>query len=450
MKRILLVSANQLSVPYPVYPVGISYLKTYLKSKLTNYDISLFDFINRNYDDLNKIINDLKPEYIGISLRNIDDANIFKKESYIDHYKTIIQFIRKTSNCKIIIGGAGFSIFPEILYEHLEPDFGIQGEGEDSFYKLILALDNNSGYSQIESLVYKVNNKIIVNKKEKFIEKLDLNLEENLLDFYWRQSGMLNIQTKRGCPYNCIYCTYPLIEGRNVRTLDAGKIVETLSDLYYNKKIDYFFFTDSVFNISNNFNYELAERIISKNLDIKWGAYFNFCNLDEKLLGLLKKAGLKHIEFGTESLSDTVLKSYNKPFKVSDIFEISGICNKLEIDFAHFLILGGYGETEDTINETLSNSMKIDKTVFFPFIGMRIYPNTKLHEIAIKENKIEKNCNLLEPVYYISDKINLSSLKENANKTGKRWVFPDEDLTDVMNKMRLKNKKGPLWEYLIK
>jgi radical SAM superfamily enzyme YgiQ (UPF0313 family) len=313
-KKILLVSANQLSVPYPVYPLGISYLKTYLQNKLPHLEIAVFDFIDKDYNDFNAFLDEFQPDYTGISLRNIDDVNIYKKESYIHHYKSIIENARKFSKSKIIIGGAGFSIFPETLFSKLDPDFGIYGEGEEQFYKLLTALENNSDFSNIENLLYKKNESIIFNKKNQSIKKLELQFEQELTDYYWHHSGMLNIQTKRGCPYNCIYCTYPLIEGHNVRTLSADSIVETLYDLSENKKIDYVFFTDSIFNINNDYNTELAEKIIKKKIKIHWGAYFNFCNFDEKIISLFQRAGLKHIEFGTESLSDTMLKNYNKPF----------------------------------------------------------------------------------------------------------------------------------------
>jgi len=100
--------------------------------------------------------------------------------------------------------------------------------------------------------------------------------------------------------------------------------------------------------------------------------------------------------------------------------------------------------------ETFENSKKIGKTVFFPFIGMRIYPGTLLHRIAIAENIVKEDDPLLTPVYYVSKDIDISSLKEKAKKSGRQWIFPDENLTNVMIKMRQKNKKGPLWEYLIK
>lgn len=448
-KKILLVSANQLSVPYPVYPLGISYLKTYLQNKLPHLEIEVFDFIDKDYNDFNSFLDEFQPDYTGISLRNIDDVNIYKKESYIHHYRSIVENTRKFSKSKIIIGGAGFSIFPETLFCMLDPDFGIYGEGEEQFYKLLTSLENNSDFSNIENLLYKKNEFIIFNKKNQSIKKLELQFEQELTDYYWHHSGMLNIQTKRGCPYNCIYCTYPLIEGHNVRTLSADSIVETLYDLSENKKIDYVFFTDSIFNINNDYNIELAEKIIKKKIKIHWGAYFNFCNFDEETIRLFQRAGLKHIEFGTESLSDTMLKNYNKPFEVAEIFEASKICNKLGIDHAHFLILGGYGETAETLNETFENSKKMERTIYFPFIGMRIYPSTYLHKIALEEKKIESSNDLLAPSFYISDKIDLNKLKVDAVKTGKRWVFPDDELSDIMNKMRDKNKKGPLWEYLI-
>jgi radical SAM superfamily enzyme YgiQ (UPF0313 family) len=145
-----------------------------------------------------------------------------------------------------------------------------------------------------------------------------------------------------------------------------------------------------------------------------------------------------------------MLKNYGKPFGINEVLNISSVCNQLEIDFAHFLILGGYGETEKTLEETFENSKKISRTVFFPFIGMRIYPGTRLQEIAVLEGIIKKDDPLLEPVYYVSKQIDIASLKEKARKTEKQWIFPDEDLSPVMVRLRKRNRKGPLWEYLLK
>ncbi len=448
-QTILLISANRFDKPYPVYPIGLSYISSYLKEKLPHYKVVVYDLYLNGYDELQSIIHLHRPKYIGVSLRNVDDANSLSRGSFFGRYKELIDILRGLCDAKIIVGGAGFSIFPERFYNLLRPDFGIYGEGEKSFLELINCMDFGTDASNIEGLVYIKNGKVLVNKRQHHCQDLTLNFENNLIDYYWQHSGMLNVQTKRGCPYKCIYCSYPVIEGPRIRTLNTDEIVNTLKDLYFNKGINYVFFTDSVFNIENEYNHELADKIISSGIRIKWGAYFTVKNLNEKLLIKLKQSGLTHVEFGTESLSDLTLKKYGKSFRVRDVIEKSELCRKHGIHFAHFMILAGYGETDETINETYQNSKKIGPTVFFPFVGMRIYPGTKLHELAIKDGTIDRNDDLLEPRYYLSKNVDLLSLQPRAAATGRSWIFPDIDVSEKTKRLKAKNLKGPLWEHLL-
>ncbi len=260
---------------------------------------------------------------------------------------------------------------------------------------------------------------------------------------------MLNVQTKRGCPFNCIYCTYPLIEGKLVRTLEIKEVVETLESLT-SRGYDYIFFTDSVFNIDREYNEELMHRILEKNLKFRWGAYFSFHDIDEKMLSLMQKGGLTHIEFGTDSLSDSVLIRYGKSFSVNNVIESSKIAANLGIYYAHFLILGGPGETMETLTEGFENSKKIEKSIFFPFVGMRIYPGTELYRESLSQNIIKEDESMMSPYYYISPEIDIEKAKKMAEATGKTWVFPDASHEKAIKTMRLRGRKGPLWEYLIR
>ena len=448
IKNILLVSANKYTVPYPVYPLGITYLYTYLTKRLTDHYIRIFDFNFQSVSDFTALLESEKFDLVGVSLRNIDDTNIYTQNSFISWYKQIIEMIRANSSAKIVLGGPGFSIFPEQIFELLGADFGIKGEGEESLLQLISSLESNSEIDQIEGLVYKKTGETRINGRKSYLNSLEASFDSDLIKYYWDKSGMLNIQTKRGCPYNCIYCSYPVIEGSIVRTLDTRLIVENLKDLYFNNGISYVFFTDSVFNISREYNLKLANEIIESGVKINWGAYFSPHNLSRKELELFKKAGLSHIEFGTESFSNQQLRNYRKHFTFEEVLEVSDICSDLGIFFAHFLILGGYGETEESLDETFSNSKKIPLSVYFPYIGMRIYPNTELYNISIKEGKIKNVNDLLDPVYYISKEVNIDSIKERAMATGMKWIFPDYDDKGMIEKFRSRNKKGPLWEYL--
>jgi radical SAM superfamily enzyme YgiQ (UPF0313 family) len=450
IRKLLLVSANQYAVPYPVYPIGLSYLQSYLNTRLPDFEIRIFDFNFYALESFREYLIKYKPDYTGISFRNVDDVDSTQRIWFLQEYKDIVEEVKNTISTRIIIGGSAFSIFPREIFDFFQPEFGIHGEGEESLFHLLQCLEHNIDPTSIEGLVYRKSGMTRINPRRHYLHQLDLSFDNDLLDFYWGKSGMLNIQTKRGCPHKCIYCTYPLIEGSKVRTLNADKIVETLSELYFLKDINYVFFTDSVFNISDSFNRELAEKILRKGLKIKWGAYFSPHGLDKETLKLYADAGLTHIEFGTESLSDTTLKSYGKHFTVQEAVDVSGLCNETGIYFSHFLILGGYGETEDTINEGFENAKRFDNTVFFPYIGMRIYPGTRLQKYAIRDKVITAGDDLLEPAYYLAEGINYATLKERADKTGRRFVFPDEDVVTIMNKMRKRNRKGMLWHHLKK
>ena len=97
----------------------------------------------------------------------------------------------------------------------------------------------------------------------------------------------------------------------------------------------------------------------------------------------------------------------------------------------------------------MEHSKRIAHTVFFPFVGMRIYPHTGLHAIAVQEGVVAADDPLLEPRFYLAEGFDLEQAREMARQTGKAWVFPDDPRSDLMEVLRLKrNKKGPIWEYL--
>ncbi|MCK5029558.1 MAG: cobalamin-dependent protein [Bacteroidales bacterium] len=110
--KILFISANQHKVPYPVYPIGLSYISTYLNEKLPEYETKIVDLNFISIEELKSVVKEYNPKYIGVSFRNIDDVNSYNREEFVTHYKNVIDNLRSVSNAKIIVGGSGFSIFP--------------------------------------------------------------------------------------------------------------------------------------------------------------------------------------------------------------------------------------------------------------------------------------------------------------------------------------------------
>jgi radical SAM superfamily enzyme YgiQ (UPF0313 family) len=450
-KKIALISVNVHKIPYPVYPVGISYLSSYLTSTLPDeYEVRLYDFMLEEADSFADFMRGNDFLLVGLSMRNFDDStNVYENNIFITKYKELMNIVRIYTDKPVVIGGSGFSVFPELMFNELKPEYGIQGEGEESLRQLILAVDEGRDPSQIEGLVYRLHDGTIrVNGHTSYISAPVLHVENAWVDYYWKEGGMLNIQTKRGCPYQCIYCSYPLVDGRRVRTLDAAMVVKNIEELFFSNGVSYLFFTDSVFNLHKEYNEEFARRLIESKADIRWGAYFTPSNMTFDDLKLYKQSGLTHVEFGSDSLSDRQLEKYNKKFHFADSKEQSEHCGNLGIFYAHYLILGAYGETEDTLNETFEHSKELGTTIFFPYVGMRIYPHTKLCNIAINEELIQSPDELIKPVYYISKDIDKDTIRSRAEATGKRWVFPDDPHSPMVDVLRKRGRKGLLWEYL--
>ena len=392
---ILLVSANRHTSPYPVYPLGLSYLKTYLERTISGIRVDIADCNLLSDAQLAERIRTLAPRYIGLSLRNVDGANSLDRRGFLPQYKALADVIRTASDAPLIIGGAGFSIFPEAFMRELGADYGIHGEGEGPLAELIGALERGRTEIDIPSVYTRDGRR--GSGRRSYLPSIEVQFEPELTGYYWKQSGMLNIQTKRGCPYDCIYCSYPSIDGRCVRTMDPEAIAENILRAKRDYGISYLFFTDSVFNIGPEYNVRLAETLIRRRTDIRWGAYFSPRGIDAEQMRLFRASGLTHIEFGTESFCDRTLEAYGKHFTFGDVERASRLALDEGVYYAHFLILGGYGDTRENVRETIENSRRMEYTVMFPYAGMRIYPHTRLAELAAKEGAIGRDDDLVHP-----------------------------------------------------
>ena len=147
---ILLVSANRHTSPYPVYPLGLSYLKTYLERTISGIRVDMADCNLLTDGQLAERIRMLAPRYIGLSLRNVDGANSLDRRGFLPQYRALADVIRAASDAPLIIGGAGFSIYPEAFMRELGADYGymfeqVKGYGTDNKDDLaVKALDNTT------------------------------------------------------------------------------------------------------------------------------------------------------------------------------------------------------------------------------------------------------------------------------------------------------------------
>ncbi|MBU1904149.1 MAG: cobalamin-dependent protein [Proteobacteria bacterium] len=448
--KVLLISANRLKTPYPVYPLGLDYVANAISAE---HQVRLVDMNEmENNDPLAEVIYDFLPDVIGLSLRNIDNGDITDPKGYMSEYRELVLTVRGHSDALLVLGGSGFTLFPREIMEALEADYGIVGEGE-RLSLLLKAIEARKRTSGIPGVIKKGENGIVPwpwngNLTRRFHE------DSSYLQFYLKNGSMLNLQTKRGCNFKCIYCTYPHIEGNKLRLIPPGEVADAAVRIE-ETGAKYFFVTDSVFNGDYHHSIEVAHAFMRSGVSIPWGAFFAPTKPPEDYYRIMADAGLTHAEFGTESLSDDMLESYRKPFRVDDVFCSHEAARNAGLHVAHYFLLGGPGEDCDSIDKTLSNADNLEGAVLFIFCGIRIYPYTALYDIAVKSAKISETWSLLEPVFYESDAITNEEIILRVKDYGKEktnWVVGSggEVTAKIVPRMYARGYYGPLWEHLIR
>jgi radical SAM superfamily enzyme YgiQ (UPF0313 family) len=448
--NVLLVSANRLKAPYAVYPLGLDYVARALEDR---HQVQVVD-LNAGTDPsaLVAALQNTPPDIVGISIRNIDNTDTLDPHGFTGQYRDLARLIRTHTTVPIVLGGSGFTIFPVELMALLKADFGIIGEGE-RLAVLLDALENGKDPVGIPGVILPEQVADIPRPLNDHLTR-KVNLSPTVTDYYIRRGGMLNLQSKRGCPFRCIYCTYPHIEGRAMRLIAPLEVAATALALQ-EAGARYLFITDSAFNADVTHSLAVADAFKAAGLTIPWGGFFAPTRPPDGYFERLVQAGLTHIEFGTEAMADGVLKAYQKPFCVADIQHAHRAAQTAGAHIAHYMLLGGPGETPATLAETLSNIDKLIHTVVFFFCGMRIYPHTALFRLAIEEKVIFPEQNLLEPVFYRSQAIDEKEiLAQVQTHAGGRtnWLFGagGEETEKVLTHLHTRGFVGPLWEFLIR
>ncbi|HUU41300.1 MAG TPA: cobalamin B12-binding domain-containing protein, partial [Desulfatiglandales bacterium] len=150
--KIVLISANTEQINMPTLPLGLVCVAT--ATEKTGHDVKVVDLISQPDACMviGKTLEEFRPDVIGISLRNIDDQCMKNTKFLLDQVKVIVADCRSFSDAPIVLGGAGYSIYPEASLAYVGADMGIQGEGEKAFPALIARIQERAGLEGIPGL----------------------------------------------------------------------------------------------------------------------------------------------------------------------------------------------------------------------------------------------------------------------------------------------------------
>ena len=215
-----------------------------------------------------------------------------------------------------------------------------------------------------------------------------------------KEAIWIPFQTRRGCPLSCIYCSTPAIEGKITRKRAPDKVIAALG-AFVSAGFDHFYFVDNTFNLPPGYAKTLCERIYGAGLNITWRGILYPWKVDQELAAKMARSGCVEVSVGFESGSDTMLRKMHKQYRTADVRGVSEALRENGIRRMGFLLLGGPGETRQTVQESLEFVDSLGLEMVKVTIGIRIYPNTELARHAARIGKISPEDNLLFPTFYI-------------------------------------------------
>ncbi len=259
---------------------------------------------------------------------------------------------RKNNNIKIVLAGPQASLCSSETLEAFDfIDLIAIGEGEKNVVSIIDYFNDKEKLENIRGVCYKKQNKIAYNQPSPLFEDLDnlpiLELDENSLP------SKLNIETGRGCPYNCTFCSTSTFWKRKVRLKSIDRLIKEIKYYVTNYNVNNFAFIHDLFTARKDHIVEFCNKLINTEININWTCSARADTLDEELIRLMATSGCSLILLGIETGSQRMQKIINKNLKISKVKDTIKLISKYNIQMLTGYIYGFPHEEEEDLLQTL-------------------------------------------------------------------------------------------------
>jgi radical SAM superfamily enzyme YgiQ (UPF0313 family) len=461
--RVLLVSTNRERQPYPVVPNGLACVASALDA--AGHRVRFLDlcFVSDPVASARIAVTEFKPDVIGVSVRNIDNSDAIALRHYTPEARSVLHALRQAApGAKVIAGGAAFGVAPEALFRDLGVDYAVAGDGERASVALVDALSSGAPIEALPGLVRERDGTVVFTPpgEDADLDSLARPSLHRWIDLarYQRHGATIPIQTKRGCVYKCVYCTYRNVEGWGYRTRDPELVADEIEELKIKAGVHHFDFVDSTFNSPPGHAIQVCEAITRRRLGVQLDTTnFTPATASVELLSAMKTAGFRSLGITAESASDPVLEKLEKGFDAAKVREVAERVEKFGIKTLWIFLVGGPGETAETVEETLAFAawrLRRGDSVYLT-VGLRIYPGTTLHRIAIAEGVVPAGSTLLDPTFYFSSAIEFGATVARLRKFAAdhpRFMFSADSRSVVLPYLTraasILHLPRPHWQYM--
>jgi len=459
--NILIVATNHYGSPVPVMPLGACMVAE--AAERAGHRVRVLDlmFEQNPLNTLESELDTSKPDFVGLSVRNIDNNDMQNPVAFFKDLKPLMGTIRSKTSAPVVLGGAAVSVMPEELLRYTGANWAVLGDGEVVFSKLLSALSQGKTPGKLPGIAWLEDNIFTKNtgSVDRFSDGCLTPSFHRWIDVhvYLSRLSTVPIQTKLGCHFKCIYCTYRKIEGHDYRLCDPESVIDAIQNLAIAGLHD-IELVDNVFNSPYDHAWTICEGLARSQSGARLQSLeLNPLFIDDTLLTAMERAGFVGIGITVESASDAVLNGLQKGFTAKDVYNAAQIIQRHHLPCLWIFMLGGPSETESTVQETLRFAEQCirPKDVAFFNIGIRIYPGTELEHRAREEGVLTVSANeMLEPVFYLSPALDLDWLTETLHKAlATHMNFIDSNTIGLsflpaMNRLGYKlGVKSPLWRH---
>lgn len=275
-----------------------------------------------------------------------------------------------------------FSLYPHLI------DYIVRGEGEITMPSLLNSLNNDDNIANVSGIVYKDEDKIITTCPQAFVT--DLNslepawdlLDYSLYTFYvLPKSRMATINSSRGCPHDCIFCSQQKFWEKSYRELTAEKFVDELKLLNSKFGVNVAMISDEYPTKNGERWEEILDRLIHANIYMSLLMETRVEDIlrDEKILWKYSKANILHVYVGVEATNQASLDVFKKDIKCEQSQEALRLIAANGMISECSFVLGMPDETRESIALTL-NLAKHYNPDFGHFLAITPWPYSDLYK----------------------------------------------------------------------
>ena len=399
---VLLISANTERINLTTLPYGLALVAAAVRA--AGHEVVMLDLLREEHPRIAiaRAVQALQPNVIGISVRNIDDQCMERPRFLLEQVTGVVAACRAYSQAPLVLGGAGYSIFPTAALVYLGADFGVCGEGEVVFPALLSRLERGDDPTDLPGVYSSARRGAVRRTFAPNLDALPSPKEDQWPTVDPADPDVwVPVQSRRGCPLECSYCSTASIEGRTIRARAPMLVVAEIARLAQ-AGFRRVYFVDNTFNRPPAYALELCRWLAARRLEIAWRCILYPHDVSEELVRAMAQAGCVEVGLGFESGSAPILQAMQKRFLPEEVREISNRLAAHGIRRMGFLLLGGPGETQGSVEESLTfaDSLHLDQLKIT--VGIRIYPDTPLAQTAIQEGVLAPEDDLLFPRFYLT------------------------------------------------